>query len=501
MAPNGIEPAQGVDGARGVDRPLDYAVTVADDLRERVRTGLGIIALAISVSAATDLWFLRWQRPTVQLAELAQLTVVVLAYAALRRAAREQVVWITTVAACLLYTAMGAAGIASSDASTTPLELNALTVGTASLLPWGTWPQIITVAVAAVITVANVVAVRGGLDLPGVYPVLVAAAIAYGASVYIANKLARARASTAETERQRDDAARALRAAHADLERRVAQRTAQLQVVNRALEIEIAERRQLEETVREHEARLAQAARLSSVGQMAAEIAHELNQPLGAIANFARGCTRHLESNTAPTNEIIDTIEEIAAQALRAGRIIRRIASVTRKPATSPDTTDVNDLVHGVARFMAAELHRLGVTLHLDLTPELPMVQADRLQIEEVLVNLMRNGCEAMDGCAGARELSISTTSVAPSVVAVAVRDTGAGLAPEIAAHIFAPFYSTKPYGVGLGLSISRSIVDAHGGDLQAINDGNRGSTFQFTLPASSRQSDPVSARHRPEPQ
>jgi len=111
-------------------------------------------------------------------------------------------------------------------------------------------------------------------------------------------------------------------------------------------------------------------------------------------------------------------------------------------------------------------------------------VQVDRLQIEEVIVNLIRNGCEAMDGRGGTCELSITTSASSPSAVEVAVRDTGRGLAPEIAARIFEPFYTTKPDGLGLGLSISRSIVEAHGGNLQATADIDRGTTFRFTLPA-----------------
>jgi PAS domain S-box-containing protein len=247
---------------------------------------------------------------------------------------------------------------------------------------------------------------------------------------------------------------------------------------------DMTERKQLEEAARQHEAKLAQAARLSSVGQMALEIAHELNQPLGAIANFANGCVRHLKSNTGNTADLIDTIEQIAGQAVRAGGIMRRIMSGARKPATSPECVQLNDLVHDVARLVGAEMQRFGITLRLDLAPQLPMVQIDRLQIEEAVVNLIRNGCEAMQGCAGARQLFITTSMASPSVVEVAVRDTGRGLPPEIAARIFEPFYTTKPESLGLGLSISRSIVEAHGGDLHARGENGGGTTFWFTLPA-----------------
>jgi len=449
-----------------------------------MRLGLGIISLAIVVSAATDLFFLRWQQPALHLVQIVQLVIVGASYSTLRRSAPKRVVEIATLSACALYAAMAVAGIVSHDDLTTPLELNVLTVGTASLLPWGTLPQLVTAMVAAAAILANIFMIRSGLDLAAVYPTLVASALTLGASVYIANKLAQALRLTADTDRQRRDAESALRRAHAELELRVAQRTAELQATNRALEQQIVERKQLEEVARQHQAELAQATRLSSVGQMAVEMAHELNQPLAAITNFARGCARHLESNTANTGELLDTVEEIAAQALRAGSIIRRIASVARKPATPPERTPLNDLVHEVARLMSAEAQRLGITLRLDVARQLPTVLVDRIQIEEVIVNLIRNACDAMDGCAGTRELLITTATASPSVVAVAVRDTGRGLTPEIALRIFEPFYTTRANGLGLGLSISRSIVEAHGGDLQAIPNDSGGTTFRFTLPA-----------------
>jgi PAS domain S-box-containing protein len=246
---------------------------------------------------------------------------------------------------------------------------------------------------------------------------------------------------------------------------------------------DVTERKRIEAEARQHQAELSYLLRLSTVGEMAAGLAHELNQPLAAITNYAKGCARRIVSSVGKPSQIVPALEEIAAQAMRAGDIIRRLRNLSRKGEVRREPVDVNEIVREVARFVDAEAHERAVDLQLDLAPQLPQVCADAIEMEQVILNLVRNGLEAVSGVeAGARELLLRTTA-ADETLEIAISDTGEGLAADVAERMFDPFFSTKPGVLGMGLSISRSIVEAHGGRLWATPNLPRGTTFRLTLP------------------
>jgi C4-dicarboxylate-specific signal transduction histidine kinase len=233
-----------------------------------------------------------------------------------------------------------------------------------------------------------------------------------------------------------------------------------------------------------HQADLAHAARLSTLGGMAAGLAHELNQPLAAIVAYARGCSRRIESGDASLASLLPAVNEIATQALRAGEILRRIRDFVRHGEQRREPVDVNELVREAARLADLEARQLGVTVRLDLAPGIPVVHADGIQVEQVVLNLVRNGFEAMRETNGRERVLCIRTAGADGRVEVAVEDTGSGLPAGIADRLFDPFFTTKRDGLGLGLSISRSLIEANGGRLWAAPNGDGGATFRFALPA-----------------
>jgi len=279
------------------------------------------------------------------------------------------------------------------------------------------------------------------------------------------------------SERKRAEAA--LHEAHRALEQRVAERTAELAQTNAALRAEIVERQRAQEQLRQHQAALAHVLRVSTMGEMAAGLAHEINQPLGAIANFANGIVARLRGGHGRPEALLGAAEQIAAEALRAGEVIRRLRDFLRRTEAQRAPCDVNALVRDAAHLVEPDARRAKIALCLGLAPTLPAVALDRIQVEQVLFNLMRNGLEAMT--AGG-ELRVETLAVAGGLE-VRVRDTGAGFPPDAVERIFDAFYTTKASGLGMGLSISRSIVEDHGGRLWAAPNADRGSTFGFTLP------------------
>ena len=246
---------------------------------------------------------------------------------------------------------------------------------------------------------------------------------------------------------------------------------------------DVTERKRIEAEARQHQEELSYLVRLSTMGEMAAGLAHELNQPLAAITNYAKGCARRIAGGVGEPAEIVPALDKIAAQAMRAGDIIRRLRSLLRKGEVRRELVDVNELVREVARFLDAEAREHAVRLQLDLAPEVPQVCVDAIQVEQVLVNLVRNGLEAVSGVEGeARALLLQTTGT-DDTLEVAVSDNGEGLSADIAEKMFDPLFSTKSGSLGMGLSISRSIVEAHGGRLWATANPGRGTTFRFTLP------------------
>jgi PAS domain S-box-containing protein len=252
---------------------------------------------------------------------------------------------------------------------------------------------------------------------------------------------------------------------------------------------DVTEHRLAEERAREHQAALAHALRVSTMGEMASAIAHELNQPLAAIMNYAQGCIRRLRTNPTDSQTLAGALEQIAAQGQRAGEIIRRLREFVRKGEPHRARININEIVKGTSQFAALEAKQKGVTMRLDLSDHLPPVFADDIQIEQVLLNLVRNAIEVMrDELCPRRELTIRTQKGSNGEVEVSVHDTGPGLAPETVDRLFDAFYSTKSDGMGMGLSISRSIIEAHGGRLTAASHPHGGAIFMFTIPTADRR-------------
>jgi len=223
--------------------------------------------------------------------------------------------------------------------------------------------------------------------------------------------------------------------------------------------------------------------RVTTMGEMAAALAHELNQPLTAILSNAHAGERYLAQGAPPLGEIREILQDVAGDARRAGEVIQRLRSLLRKDEARFLPLDINQVVREVATLVHTDAILRNLALALDLAPTLPPVRGDRVQLQQVLLNLVLNGMEAARPESEERRLVIQTRSTG-AAVQVAVRDQGPGIPAETLPRLFETFYTTKPNGLGMGLPISRSIVEAHGGRIWAANNPDRGATFSFTLPA-----------------
>ena len=245
---------------------------------------------------------------------------------------------------------------------------------------------------------------------------------------------------------------------------------------------QFTERKHAEETLRQTQAELAHVARVATLGEMAASIAHEINQPLAAIVNNASASLRWLAANNV--EEARHSAEVIRGDAHRAAEIIQRIRSFAKKAPPQKDWIDINQTITEVIDLAHSEAQKNRVSIQTQLASDLPVAFADRIQLQQVILNLVVNAVEAMSEISvGPRELVIRTDADASGGVVVAVRDSGPGLGRENLDRLFTPFYTTKPQGMGMGLAICRSIVEAHGGRLWATANDDRGATFQFTFP------------------
>jgi C4-dicarboxylate-specific signal transduction histidine kinase len=276
-----------------------------------------------------------------------------------------------------------------------------------------------------------------------------------------------------------------LREAHAELEWRVEHRTAELAKANHRLQQEIEERRHAEELVQQHQAELAHVTRLSTVGEMVVELTHELNQPLSAISSYAQACKRLLASDNPDDREgLLLSLSQVGEQADRAAEIIRRLRRFITKAKPLQTVVDLNALIRDVVALTAIDARMAQAEVRLDFTEPLPSVRGDRIQLEQVMVNLMHNAFEAMrDSPSPAHRLIIRTSCDGGQHVKVDLHDTGVGISPDAVGCIFDRFFTTKPNGMGMGLPISQSIVEKHGGELWATPNSECGSTFYFTLP------------------
>jgi two-component system, LuxR family, sensor kinase FixL len=231
--------------------------------------------------------------------------------------------------------------------------------------------------------------------------------------------------------------------------------------------------------------RLLNVSRLATVGEMSSGIAHELNQPLCAVANYAQACDRLLALPNPDITEVRETLQEISSQALRAGDIIRRLRSLAGPQQVHRELTDVNPLLMQLNDLIQSDAKRNQVRYHLDAAAGLPQVWADRSQIQQLVLNLVRNAIEALEEMPPeSREVTIRTSCNDNGEVVVRVSDRGPGVSPTIAPHLFAPFCTTKSAGTGLGLAMSRTIAQANSGTLEYSPELPTGSCFTLTLPA-----------------
>ncbi|MET0015437.1 MAG: PhnD/SsuA/transferrin family substrate-binding protein [Sedimenticola sp.] len=254
---------------------------------------------------------------------------------------------------------------------------------------------------------------------------------------------------------------------------------------------DISERKQAEEEARQHQMDLAHVARLSTMGEMASGIAHEINQPLTAIATNAHACIRMLEAGGEQNERIADVVEKIGSQAERAGEIIRQLRQFVRKEQPQLSAVNLNELIDEVVTLLKPEARRADVRVELDLEQEISTVLAQHIQIDQVILNLARNAIEAMeDMLKGDRVLTITTRQGGKNAVIVTVADTGPGLSEEVREQVFNPFVTTKPSGMGLGLSISQGIIDAHKGRLYVDSNPGEGAVFRFMLPVTEEKAD-----------
>jgi signal transduction histidine kinase len=240
-----------------------------------------------------------------------------------------------------------------------------------------------------------------------------------------------------------------------------------------------------------HRTEAAHAARGATLGELAAGLAHELNQPLAAILTNVQASQRLLSSEPLRKELLRDIMNDIAADDVRAAEIIRRMRALLKKGQRDVQPLDVNQLTGDVLRLVASDAILRRVRVHSRLEPDLPGIVGDRVQLQQVILNLVVNGLESMSAIApGLRHLTIRTAQPDTDWVEVTVQDTGPGISAEILGRIYEPFFSTKPDGLGMGLSICRSIVEAHGGRLQASNNPEGGATFVFALPVAGTPSD-----------
>lgn len=254
---------------------------------------------------------------------------------------------------------------------------------------------------------------------------------------------------------------------------------------------DITKRIHAQEQIQQHQIELAHVARLSTVGELASGLAHEINQPLAAISNYVQVCAEQIRSGSWNNDALVDTLHKTSAQCHRAAQIIRRVRDFISKKEPNRSLVDINELIRDVIPLLEPDARSRQVTIRFDLYNEPLSVEVDGVQIEQVIVNLARNGLESMDNLdTDDRQLTIRTFPAGKNAISVSIQDTGIGLSDKVLDKAFEPFFTTKPLGMGMGLSISRSIIESHGGRLTATNPVERGSIFQFTLPRCRVQSE-----------
>lgn len=245
---------------------------------------------------------------------------------------------------------------------------------------------------------------------------------------------------------------------------------------------DLSERQVTEARLQELQSELVHISRLTAMGEMASTLAHELNQPLSAIANYLKGTRRLIEKAEDDRSATMrDALDKAAEQALRAGQIIRRLREFVSRGESEQQVENLAKLVEEASALALVGAKEHGVRVRFDLDPAADLVLADRVQVQQVLLNLIRNAMDAMGGTP-VRQLTLSSRALPGEMAEITVADTGPGIEPGIASQLFQPFVTTKAHGMGVGLSISRTIVDAHGGTIEAVPNPGGGTVFRFTL-------------------
>jgi PAS domain S-box-containing protein len=259
-----------------------------------------------------------------------------------------------------------------------------------------------------------------------------------------------------------------------------------------AFVLDLTERKRMESEARDHERRyrevqmeLAHANRVTTMGQLTASIAHEVNQPIAGILTNAQVALRYLGAELPKLEKAKEALGRIVRDSTRAGAVVYRIRNLSKKASLRDDRVEINAAICEAVELTRSEARKNGVSVQTELADGLPHIRGDRVELQQVVLNLIFNALEAMSGMSeGPREFLIATSKTESGEALVAVRGSGPGLAPAILEHLFEAFYTTKPSGLGLGLSICRSIIEAHAGRLCACANTPRGAVFQFTLPA-----------------
>jgi C4-dicarboxylate-specific signal transduction histidine kinase len=274
-------------------------------------------------------------------------------------------------------------------------------------------------------------------------------------------------------------ATESLRRARDDLRKTVQE----LQSTNEALQAESLERKHAEEARREAQAELARVSRVTTMGELTASLAHEVNQPIAAAVTNANTCLRWLTRDHPDLEEACAAASRIVKDATRAAGIISRVRLLFKKGTPQRESVDVNDTIREMIVLLRGEATRYNIAVRMELVADLPRIMGDRVQLQQVLMNLIVNSIDAMKEVDGARELAVKSQRTEKEEILVSVSDTGVGLPPQRADQIFNAFFTTKPHGTGMGLRISRSIVESHGGRLWAADNSPRGASFHFALP------------------
>ncbi|HLA28746.1 MAG TPA: PAS domain-containing protein [Syntrophales bacterium] len=247
---------------------------------------------------------------------------------------------------------------------------------------------------------------------------------------------------------------------------------------------DITERMQAQQLLQQQREGLSQSSRLATVGEFAASIAHEVQQPLAAILNNARAAQNFLSLETPAVDEARDALKDIMDDDRRASEVIRNLRSFLKRKKTDPAILDINAIIGEVLTILHREITNRDVYVTPDLAPDIPHIEGDRIELQQVIMNLILNGCDSLVNVdLKRRQMHIRTSVDEPNSIVVAVQDSGAGLDSTEINRVFEPFYTTKPEGLGMGLSISRSIIAAHGGRIWAVNNPEGGATFYFALP------------------